>query len=61
MVKAGLFGLLAGLVGCYRGITARGGPQGVGEAVNETVVYAFIGLFVVNVLVTAVGVKVTGG
>ena len=32
----------------------------MGEAVNETVVYAFIGLFVVNVLVTAVGVKVTG-
>ena len=61
VVKAGLFGLLAGLVGCYRGMTARGGPQGVGEAVNETVVYAFIGLFVVNVLVTAVGVKVTGG
>lgn len=61
VVKAGLFGLLAGLVGCYRGLTARGGPKGVGEAVNETVVYAFIGLFVINVLVTAVGVKLTGG
>nr|WP_040517942.1 ABC transporter permease [Gordonia aichiensis] len=60
VVKAGLFGLLAGLVGCYRGLTARGGAKGVGEAVNETVVYAFIGLFVVNILVTAVGVKVAG-
>ncbi|GAA1458033.1 ABC transporter permease [Williamsia maris] len=61
VVKAGLFGILAGLVGCYRGLTARGGPKGVGEAVNETVVYAFIGLFVVNTIVTAIGVKVTGG
>lgn len=60
VIKAGLFGLLAGLVGCHRGLTARGGPKGVGEAVNETVVYAFIGLFVVNVLATAVGVKVLG-
>ncbi|MFE0748134.1 MlaE family ABC transporter permease [Gordonia sp. NPDC058843] len=61
VIKAGLFGMLAGLVGCYRGLTAKGGPKGVGEAVNETVVYAFIGLFVINILVTAIGVKVTGG
>ena len=57
-VKALLFGLVAGLVGCYRGLTAKGGPKGVGNAVNETVVYAFIGLFVINVLMTAIGVRV---
>ena len=38
MVKAALFGMLAGLVACYRGLSVRGGPKGVGEAVNETVV-----------------------
>lgn len=27
-----------GLVGCYRGLIVRGGPKGVGNAVNETVV-----------------------
>jgi phospholipid/cholesterol/gamma-HCH transport system permease protein len=27
--------------------------------VNETVVYAFIALFVVNVVVTAIGIKLT--
>ncbi|MHA3019217.1 MlaE family ABC transporter permease [Mycobacterium sp. BMJ-28] len=58
MFKAVLFGLLAGLVGCYRGLTVQGGPKGVGIAVNETVVYAFICLFVVNVILTAVGVRV---
>jgi phospholipid/cholesterol/gamma-HCH transport system permease protein len=48
----------AGLVGCYRGLTVKGGPKGVGNAVNETVVYAFICLFVINVLMTAIGVRV---
>ena len=48
----------AGLVGCYRGLTVKGGPKGVGEAVNETVIYAFICLFVINVLMTAIGVRV---
>lgn len=61
MVKAALFGLFAGLVGCYRGLTVKGGAKGVGDAVNETVVYSFMALFVVNVVVTAVGLKATGG
>lgn len=59
-VKAALFGLIAALVACYRGLTVSGGPKGVGTAVNETVVYAFVALFAVNVVLTAVGVKVTG-
>ena len=57
-VKALLFGVCAGLVGCYRGLTVKGGPKGVGEAVNETVIYAFICLFVINVVMTAIGVRV---
>jgi phospholipid/cholesterol/gamma-HCH transport system permease protein len=56
--KALLFGVVAGLVGCYRGLTVQGGPKGVGIAVNETVVYAFICLFVINVIMTAIGVRV---
>ena len=39
-VKAALFGLIAGLVACYRGLTITGGgAKAVGNAVNETVVY----------------------
>ncbi|MEB3048265.1 ABC transporter permease [Mycolicibacter sp. MYC123] len=57
-IKALLFGTAAGLIGCYRGLTAKGGPQGVGNAVNETVVYAFICLFVINVVMTAISVRV---
>lgn len=56
MIKATLFGLMAGLIACYQGISVGGGPAGVGRAVNETVVFAFIVLFLINIIVTAVGV-----
>lgn len=59
LVKATLFGLSAGLIACYKGISVGGGPAGVGNAVNETVVFTFIALNVINLLVTAVGVQVT--
>ena len=59
-IKAGMFGMLAGLVACYKGLYVRGGPKEVGSAVNETVVFAFMALFVVNTVLTAVGVKVLG-
>lgn len=40
-VKAALFGVVAGLVACYRGLMITGrGAQAVGNADNETVVYA---------------------
>ena len=59
-VKAALFGLIAGLVACYRGLTiSGGGAKAVGNAVNETVVYAFMALFVINVVVTAIGIRMT--
>ncbi|BBU20998.1 trnB1 protein [Mycobacterium xenopi] len=57
--KAALFGLIAGTIACYKGVTVGGGPQGVGNAVNETVVYTFVALFVINVVLVAVGTKVT--
>ncbi|WP_237028107.1 ABC transporter permease, partial [Mycobacterium tuberculosis] len=56
MIKATLFGLMAGLIACYKGMSVGGGPAGVGRAVNETVVFAFIVLFVINIVVTAVGI-----
>ncbi len=63
-VKAALFGLIAGgLVACYRGglTITGGGAKAVGNAVNETVVYAFMALFVINVVVTAIGIRMTTG
>lgn len=59
LVKAAIFGLVAALIACYKGISVGGGPQDVGNATNETVVYSFMALFVINVIGTTVGVKVT--
>ena len=59
LVKAALFGLAAGLIACYKGISVGGGPAGVGNAVNETVVFTFMALFAINIVATAVGMKVT--
>ena len=57
LVKAASFGLIAGLVGCYRGLTVSGGAKGVGTAVNETLVLCVIALFAVNVVLTTIGVR----
>ena len=57
VVKATMFGLIAGLVGCYRGLTVSGGAKGVGTAVNETLVLCVIALFAVNVVLTTIGVR----
>ncbi|AMO63855.1 organic solvent resistance ABC transporter permease [Mycolicibacterium phlei] len=59
LIKAGLFGLTAGLIACFKGITVKGGPAGVGNAVNETVVYTFVALFAINIVASAVAVQVT--
>lgn len=57
VVKSASFGLIAGLVGCFRGLTTRGGPKGVGTAVNETLVLCVIALLAVNVVLTTIGVR----
>jgi phospholipid/cholesterol/gamma-HCH transport system permease protein len=61
MVKAVSFGLIAGLVGCYRGLTVSGGAKGLGIAVNETVVLCVMALFAVNVVLTTIGVRFGSG
>jgi phospholipid/cholesterol/gamma-HCH transport system permease protein len=59
-IKAALFGLTAGLIACYKGVSVGGGPAGVGNAVNETVVYTFVSLFAINIIATAVSVTTIG-
>ena len=59
-IKAALFGMAAGLIACYKGISVGGGQAGVGNAVNETVVYTFVTLFAINIIATAVSVSTIG-
>jgi phospholipid/cholesterol/gamma-HCH transport system permease protein len=53
-IKALVFGLIAGVVASYKGLNAGGGPKGVGDAVNQSVVITFMLLFAVNFVITAV-------
>ena len=54
LIKAACFGFLAGTVACYKGLYAKGGPKGVGDAVNQAVVITFVLLFFVNFVLTLV-------
>jgi len=53
-IKAVIFGLIAAVVASYKGLNAGGGPKGVGDAVNQSVVVTFLLLFFVNFVMTAV-------
>src|SRR5262249_12230176 len=52
LVKPVLFGFIIATVGCYYGMTARGGTQGVGRATTQAVVTASVLIVVVNFFVT---------
>jgi len=54
MAKALVFGLIAAIVASYKGMRAGGGPKGVGDAVNESVVITFMLLFMVNFIMSAI-------
>jgi phospholipid/cholesterol/gamma-HCH transport system permease protein len=41
------------MVSCYKGIYAKGGPKGVGDAVNQAVVITFILIFFANFVMTS--------
>ena len=53
-IKALIFGAIAAVVAAFKGLNAGGGPKGVGDAVNQSVVITFMLLFVVNFVITAV-------
>ena len=52
LVKPFVFGLIISLVGCYYGLTARGGTAGVGRATTQAVVTASILILVTNLFIT---------
>ena len=42
----------------FKGVNAGGGPKGVGDAVNESVVITFVLLFIVNFTISAIYLQV---
>lgn len=53
LAKALVFGFIAAIVAAYKGMNADGGPQGVGQAVMESVVVTFLLLFMANFVMSA--------
>lgn len=52
LVKAGVFGFIISLMGCYHGYHSRGGAQGVGAATTNAVVSASILILLFNYFIT---------
>jgi len=58
LAKALVFGLIAAIVASYMGMNAGGGPKGVGDAVNQSVVITFLLLFIVNFVMSAIFLQI---
>ncbi len=54
MVKAGVFGFIIAIMGCYHGYKSKGGAQGVGEATTNAVVSSSILILIFNYLITEI-------
>ena len=52
MLKTTIFGAIIAIVCCYKGMTASGGAEGVGRAVNQAVVISFLGIGAFNYVFT---------
>jgi phospholipid/cholesterol/gamma-HCH transport system permease protein len=52
VLKATVFGAIIAIVSCYKGMTASGGAEGVGRAVNQAVVTSFLGIGAFNYVFT---------
>jgi phospholipid/cholesterol/gamma-HCH transport system permease protein len=52
VLKTTIFGAIIAIVCCYNGMSASGGAEGVGRAVNEAVVISFLGIGAFNYVFT---------
>jgi len=48
VLKAGVFGVIIAVIGCWQGLKAEGGAEGVGRATTRTVVIASISILISN-------------
>jgi phospholipid/cholesterol/gamma-HCH transport system permease protein len=54
LIKAGVFGFIIALMGCYQGFNSSGGAQGVGRATTNAVVSASILILAANYIITSI-------
>jgi phospholipid/cholesterol/gamma-HCH transport system permease protein len=61
LTKPVFFGFIIATVGCYYGLTAKGGTQGVGRATTQAVVAASVLILVANFFITRLLMVWMGG
>jgi phospholipid/cholesterol/gamma-HCH transport system permease protein len=49
-LKHAIIGFFIGVVACQKGLSSKGGAEGVGRAVNQSVVISFFGVWLINSL-----------
>jgi len=56
LIKAGVFGLLIGLIACFLGLSVKPwrGSEGVGQATTNTVVYGIVAIIVADAVFTLI-------
>ncbi|MBS1870931.1 MAG: ABC transporter permease [Actinobacteria bacterium] len=52
VLKCTLYGAITAIVCCYKGMTASGGPEGVGRAVNQAIVISYLAIGAFDYLFT---------
>ena len=54
LLKALVFGVCIAMIGCYKGLTTKGGAEGVGRATTQSVVISFILIIVFDCILTGI-------
>lgn len=52
LLKAVVFGMIIAIVGCFEGLNARGGAEGVGKATTTSVVISFVAIITADCFFT---------
>lgn len=60
VVKSVIFGLLVGLISCYKGLSVTGGASGVGVATTQSVVQAIVVVLGFDTLINIIIVAIFG-
>lgn len=54
LIKSFVFGIIIAVIGCYEGLNAKGGAEGVGRATTRSVVISFILIILTDCIITAI-------
>jgi phospholipid/cholesterol/gamma-HCH transport system permease protein len=59
LVKPVVFGFIIATIGCYFGMTTKGGTQGVGRSTTEAVVWSSVLILAVDAVLTQLLIVLT--